>query len=248
MFIRHPALTVVPRHRRSEPLALSGWRARVQRARDRRLARRCRSLAAGYERLVNEADSPPRPSRFSAQVRVDRAAVRAVKPGLRAIAAALRSDRRPSEKGVRAAHRLLCDGCGPLYVPGDLPARVREVLVLLGEGGPPAGARSGDAAPRRSTTRLTEGHRMQLTATADTVLTTLAGHPHDSTASRIRRLVDPFDPGAVANTLDELTASGMVQHVGLHYALTTRGWREIRCRRDAEDHPDTPSSSVRRAP
>lgn len=146
MFIRHPALTAVPRHR-PEPLALTGLRVQLRRARDRRYARRCRSLAAGYERLVTEADRPLAFSRFSAQVPVHRAAVRAVKPELRGIAAALCSDRRPPEEGFLAARRLMCDGCGPLYVSGDLTGEIQKVLALLRRGGPPRRGVSGP--PRR---------------------------------------------------------------------------------------------------
>lgn len=76
---------------------------------------------------------------------------------------------------------------------------------------------------------------MPLTTTTDSVLTSLAGHPHDSTAPQVARLVDPFDPGSVAVELDALTAAGLLQHVGPSFALTTRGWREIRSEGGVED-------------
>lgn len=135
MFIRHPALTVVPR---PAPVSL---RARASRARSRVLARRRQRLAAGYERLVHEADQPVRSLRFSAQVPFLRPAVRALKPELRAIAAALRGTPCPPVAGVRAARELLCDGCGPLYTAGDLAGSVHRVLFLLGPGGPPVAPR-----------------------------------------------------------------------------------------------------------
>ena len=60
MFIRHPALTVVPR-RPSEPLVLSGLRAQARRVRRSRHARSCRRLAAGYERLAEILANPAAP-------------------------------------------------------------------------------------------------------------------------------------------------------------------------------------------
>lgn len=69
---------------------------------------------------------------------------------------------------------------------------------------------------------------MPLVATTDTVLESLAGHPHDCTAAQVTHLVDPYDPGAVGLCLDLLTQDGLLQRVGPHYALTTRGWRSIR--------------------
>jgi hypothetical protein len=79
-------------------------------------ADRRRTLAKGLERAVGDAHRPPR---WTCAVPVDRRAVRAVAPALRALAADLMDETAPAPQGIALVEQLLRDPGSPLYAPGD---------------------------------------------------------------------------------------------------------------------------------
>jgi hypothetical protein len=97
------------RHERACQLVGEEWR------------RRC---AASLERLLAEADSPPRP--FNPKVPIARAAIRDSRCRLDTLVERLRGPAYVSPQGVAMITVLLADGAGPLY--GSAPSHP-EVLV-----------------------------------------------------------------------------------------------------------------------
>jgi hypothetical protein len=89
------------RHERARRLVGEEWR------------RRC---AASLERLLAEADSPPRP--FTSKVPIARAAIRDSRPRLDTIVERLRAPAHISPQGMAMVTVLLADGAGPLYGSG----------------------------------------------------------------------------------------------------------------------------------
>jgi hypothetical protein len=79
-------------------------------------ADRRRVLAKGLERAVSDAHRPPR---WSCAAPLDRSAVRAAAPALRALAAGLTEATAPAPQGVALVEQLLRDPGSPLYAPGD---------------------------------------------------------------------------------------------------------------------------------
>jgi hypothetical protein len=96
-----------------------------------RVSRRRRSVAGGFEHAVRRAHQTRPP--LTAEVPVNRVAVRASEDRLLAIAAVLRSEGELPEPGVAEARRLLTDGGSPLYLDGDrLPHALMRVEIALG--------------------------------------------------------------------------------------------------------------------
>jgi hypothetical protein len=79
-------------------------------------ADRRRSLAKGLERAVSDAHRPPR---WTCSAPLDRRAVRATAPALRAVAASLTEPTAVSPQGIALVEQLLRDPGSPLYAPGD---------------------------------------------------------------------------------------------------------------------------------
>jgi hypothetical protein len=77
---------------------------------------RRRALAKGLERVVGDAHRPPR---WTCSAPVDRRAVRATAPALRALAASLTEAAAVSPQGIALVEQLLRDPGSPLYAPGD---------------------------------------------------------------------------------------------------------------------------------
>jgi hypothetical protein len=97
----------------------------------RRASRRRRIVANGLENAVRRAHQPRPP--LTAEVPVDRVAVRACEDRLLALAAILRSERELPAPGIAEARRLLTDGGSPLYLDGDrLPHALMRVEIRLG--------------------------------------------------------------------------------------------------------------------
>jgi hypothetical protein len=97
----------------------------------RRASRRRRILAAGLENAVRRAHQPRPP--LTAEVPVNRVAVRACEDRMLALAAILRSERELPGAGVAEMRRLLTDGGSPLYLDGDrLPHALLRVEIALG--------------------------------------------------------------------------------------------------------------------
>jgi hypothetical protein len=74
-----------------------------------------RALATGFANAVCEAHAAPR---WSCRVPLNRVAVRAAAPELRALTASLRLGAAPAAQGVALASQLLRDPCSPLYLEG----------------------------------------------------------------------------------------------------------------------------------
>jgi hypothetical protein len=79
-------------------------------------AHRRGSLAKSLERAVSDAHRPPR---WTCSAPVDRRAVRATAPALRALAASLTEATAVSPQGIALLEQLLRDPASPLYAPGD---------------------------------------------------------------------------------------------------------------------------------
>jgi hypothetical protein len=78
--------------------------------------RKRRPLARSLDTAVSDAHRPPR---WSCKAPLNRPAVRAAAPALRALAADLAADVRPGAQGVELAKQLVTDSSSPLYGPGD---------------------------------------------------------------------------------------------------------------------------------
>ena len=107
------------------------WHTPVHAARARQLTseRTRRSLARSLERLVEQAEEPPRLAR-AAIVFPNRARVREARPLMLTLAARLR-DRAPVTPYAMAALRdLLTDGAGPVYTRGDPDALRRRLHAI----------------------------------------------------------------------------------------------------------------------
>ncbi len=74
-------------------------------------------LALGLERVLEAADEPP--ITFSAAAPLNRPAIHANRPLLRALAHELRGDAAVRAEGIARVRRLLVDGAGPLYAPAS---------------------------------------------------------------------------------------------------------------------------------
>jgi hypothetical protein len=98
--------------------------------------RKRRALAQSLGRAVLDAERPPR---WSCAAPLDRDAVRAAAPELRALAAGLAQEATPAPQGVTLARQLLQEPGSPLYAPGDETA-LREGVRIARQ----ALARKGD--------------------------------------------------------------------------------------------------------
>ena len=101
---------------RGEDPSLS--RRLTQRARELCRRRTRGALAAHIERVVEDADKPPRMS--SAAVPLNRRAIRALRALLLTLAWELRTEHPVRAHGVAIVRQLLRDGCSPLYGAGRL--------------------------------------------------------------------------------------------------------------------------------
>jgi hypothetical protein len=77
---------------------------------------RRRALAKSLERAVGDAHRPPH---WTCAAPLDRRAVRAAAPALRALAADLMEESAPAPQGITLVEQLLRDPGSPLYAPGD---------------------------------------------------------------------------------------------------------------------------------
>lgn len=77
---------------------------------------RRRALGRGLERAIGDAHRPPR---WTCAAPLDRRAVRAAAPALRALAADLVEGTAPAPQGIALVEQLLRDPGSPLYAPGD---------------------------------------------------------------------------------------------------------------------------------
>jgi hypothetical protein len=91
--------------------------------------RRRRVLAQSLLRTVRDAHRAPR---WTCAVPVDRRAVRAATPELRALATSLSQDAAPTPQAITLAEQLLREPGSPLYAPGDEGA-LREGARLARE-------------------------------------------------------------------------------------------------------------------
>ena len=107
------------------------WRSPVHAARARQLTgdRIRRMLARGVERLVEQADEPPRLSR-SAVIYPWRPGVREARPLMLTLASRLRGGAPVDPRGTAALKDLLTDGSGPVYTPGD-PNTLKRRLEII---------------------------------------------------------------------------------------------------------------------
>jgi hypothetical protein len=84
-------------------------------------------LAASLERLIADAETPPRP--FSSRAPLARTAIRDSRGDLEQLVERLRASAYISPRGVAMLVRLLTDGAGPLYGSGTTPAQLRWSLA-----------------------------------------------------------------------------------------------------------------------
>ena len=101
-------------------------------ARSRRLTgeKSRRTLARSLERLVEEADAPPRRPSLSSAVRPSRARVHEARPQLLMLASRLRGGAAVDPRGLAAIRVLLTDGAGPVYTNGD-PETLKRRLETI---------------------------------------------------------------------------------------------------------------------
>jgi hypothetical protein len=110
--------------------SLDTWRARRERRYRERLADRLVQLVAEAERPARR-----RPGGIGARVPLDAPEVLRARHELLDLAAVLRSGDLVGRDALRAVHRLVCDGAGPVYAHrrhGDVAAAAERALVALG--------------------------------------------------------------------------------------------------------------------
>jgi hypothetical protein len=96
-----------------------------------RLTKRKRErLAASIDDLFRAARQVG-PNFFSAAIPPSRAGVEAAAPHLRQIEGLLRSDQPLQPQGAAHLKRLLTDGAGPLYIPGEEDDLIRECEQIV---------------------------------------------------------------------------------------------------------------------
>jgi hypothetical protein len=107
------------------------WHTPVHAARSRQLTseRTRRALARSLERLVEQAEEPPRLGR-AAIVFPSRARVREARPVMLTLAARLRGSAPVAPRAMAALRDLLCDGAGPVYTRGDPNALKRRLHAI----------------------------------------------------------------------------------------------------------------------
>lgn len=107
------------------------WRSSLHAIRARQLTsyRNRRRLARSLERLVEEADSPPRRG-ITAAVPPARERVREARPQMLTISARLRGSGPVAPRGIAVLKDLLSDGGGPFYTPGS-PETLKRRLRLI---------------------------------------------------------------------------------------------------------------------
>jgi hypothetical protein len=94
-----------------------------------RVARRRGRYANGLERAVQAARSPMPAESFTSAAPVQRAEVLATRALMLKLASRLREARGASAAALEPARRLLTDGTGPLYSPGE-PGALRDAVVV----------------------------------------------------------------------------------------------------------------------
>jgi hypothetical protein len=101
------------------------------------LERRQRAaLAAGWERVLQDARSPRRPA-FSSAIPIRRDAVLIAEPAILALEARLRDDAPVDTTAIARVRVMLTDGSSPVYralEPDELRRRLLELLQLLDSG------------------------------------------------------------------------------------------------------------------
>jgi hypothetical protein len=111
------------------------WHTPVHAARCRQLTgeRSRRKLARSLERLIEQADEPPR-RWLSSVVCPSRARVHEARPLLLMLASRLRADTPVDPRAVAAIRLLLTDGAGPVYThghPETLKLRLQTIAAWM---------------------------------------------------------------------------------------------------------------------
>jgi hypothetical protein len=91
-------------------------------------------LANALDAVLAELDGPQRRLLFSSAVPIRRGEAELARSELIRLAERLRDERPVAAQGIALVRRLLCDGSGPLYVPGaedELWRDVRRAAVAL---------------------------------------------------------------------------------------------------------------------
>lgn len=114
---------------------IAPWRSPTHAARALQLTtcRRRRALAAGLERLVEEAELPARHFRHSAVTSPCREQVREALPLILAIASRLRDGAPIGARGIAGLRLVITDGAGPCYRRVHRDA-LKDVLQAISRG------------------------------------------------------------------------------------------------------------------
>ena len=109
------------------------WRAPVHAARARQLTsdRTRRLLARSLERLIEQAEEPPK-RYHTAVIQPSRPRVREARPLMLTLASRLRSNAPVAPRGITTLNELLTDGAGPVYIPGDPETLKRRLQAIEG--------------------------------------------------------------------------------------------------------------------
>lgn len=109
------------------------WRSPLHATRARQLTsdRNRRRLARSLERLVEEADSPPRRG-LTATVPPAPFRVREARPEILTLSSRLRGNGPVAPRGIAVLKDLLSDGGGPFYTQGDPETLKRRLRTIDG--------------------------------------------------------------------------------------------------------------------
>ena len=112
---------------------VESWRSPVHAARARQLTsdRTRRLLARSLERLVEQAEEPPK-RYHTAVIQPSRLRVREARPLMLALASRLRSNAPVAPRGITTLNELLTDGAGPVYTHGDPETLKRRLQAIEG--------------------------------------------------------------------------------------------------------------------
>lgn len=135
---KHPLAQLLARLRapwldRQFAAGVESWRSPVHAARARKLTsdRTRRLLARSLERLVEQAEEPPK-RYHTAVIQPSRPRVREARPLILTLASRLRSNAPVAPRGITTLNELLTDGTGPVYTPGDPETLKRRLQAIEG--------------------------------------------------------------------------------------------------------------------
>jgi hypothetical protein len=133
---KHPLAPLLARLRapwldRQFAAGIESWRSPVHAARARHLTghHSRRMLARSLERLVEQAEEPPK-RYLTAVIQPSRAGVREARPLMLTLASRLRGNDPVAPRGITTLNDLLSDGTGPVYTHGD-PETLRRRLQAI---------------------------------------------------------------------------------------------------------------------